>query len=208
MLEDGDIYRVVVNQRHIPSGKQIVNRFHFMATEVVGLIAAPEDFAQIAAEVLIGMHTVVSPYQSDDISYDGATFENLTNGIDIGSYSPPTALVGADPSPPEPLYVALSFKLVRATRLTRNGSKRFGGIGDANLTTNDGSNLAGTVGITAIEDWLATPAEVVVGTGLDFVSIPTIVRIPALGGPPTVFTAVASSEYRGAGSQNSRKQLL
>lgn len=208
MLSENDIVEIVINQRYVPSGQPMANVFHFQAQIVEGDWTDPANFSQFAADILIGMHTVVSVYQTDDVSYDSATFRNLTNGLDIGFYVPPTPLFGAVTGATEPLQLALSFKLNRATAIVRNGSKRFGGIADSFMNDATGAGMAGTAPTIAIQDWLAENTDIVAGGGDSCVARPIILRKTATGVPPTVFTYVASAIYRGAGSQNSRKELL
>jgi hypothetical protein len=208
MLSENDIVEIVVNQRHIPTGQAMVNVFHYQAQVVEGDWTDPANFAQFAADIMITMNEVVSAYQTTEISYDSATFRNLTNGLDIGIYIPPEPVLGAVSGTTEPLYVALSFKLNRATAIVRNGSKRFGGIADSFIVDPTGASIAGAANTVAIQDWLAENKDIVAGGGDTAVARPIILRKAAVGVPPTVFTYVASAIYRGAGSQNSRKQLL
>jgi hypothetical protein len=208
MLTENDIVEVVINQRHIPTGKPIVNVYHYQARTVVGDWSDPLDWRQLASDVFGTLYAVMSVYQTAEISWDSAVYTNLTNGLDIATYSPPDLTVGAVTGSTEPLYVALSFQLVRASRATRNGSKRIGGIADTFMTDANGSSFVGTAATVAIEEALSQSIPVVVGGGIDCALWPIILRKTALGVPPTVFSNVASAQYRGAGSQTSRKRLL
>lgn len=207
-MENGDLVRVVVQQRFIETNEQMLNVFHYQVTDVEGTWTDPADFAQFAAEVLIGMQEVVGVFQTTEIAYDSATFTNLTNGLEFGVYIPPVDLFGVVTPPTEPLHVAISFKLNRSTLATRNGSKRFGGIADSLITDATGQGIAGLTQTATLEAWLAEPFEVVVGGGNEATAIPVILRTAATGVPPTVFNPIASAQFRGVGSQNSRKRLL
>lgn len=208
MLEENDIVEIVLNQRHIPSGQAITNVFHYLASSVVGDWDSPAYFRQAALDVFTTLHAVMSVYQSNEISWDSAVFRNLTNQLDIATYNPDDPIVGAVASVPEPLQVALSFKLIRATMATRNGSKRIGGIADSIITDTSGSNLVGTADVLNIEEAFSQGIDIVATAGVEVTFVPIILRKAATGVPPTVYSLVAGAEYRGAGSQNSRKQLL
>lgn len=208
MLAENNIVQVIVNQRYTGTGQTFMNVYHYLATNVTGTWTDPDNFADIAAEVYIGMNAVVGVFQSVGIAYDSADFANLSNGLDIAQYVPTVALGGAAAGDSEPLQVALTFRLNRATAATRNGSKRFGGISDSAITTPQAANLAGTANVVAVQDWLSEPIEVVAGGGDECTLLPIILRRAAVGVPPTVYSEVASAIFRGAGSQNSRKELL
>jgi hypothetical protein len=208
MLANGNIIQIVTHMTDTSRNIPFDNVFHFRAYDVEGVISDPLDLGQIAADWFIGLHTVVSVYQSNVVTWDSANFENLTNSVDIGSYNPEDPLVGVVASPPEPAYVALSFQYVRATRVTRHGSKRFSGIADTLITDGSGASLAGTADMVALQNYLFEGFEAVLGAGLEASFEPVILRRTAAGVPPTVWNTLASVEYRGAGSQNSRKRLL
>ena len=208
MLSVGDLVQVIVNQRFIPSNEQMLNVFHYRITEVTPEFETTADYIQFAAEVLIGMHGVVSVFQTPEIAYDSAVFTNLTNGLDFGTYIPPVDLFGVVTSATEPLHVALSFKLNRSTLATRNGSKRFSGIADTLITDATGQGIAGLTQTATLEEWLADSFSVVVGDGINCTAQPIILRKTATGIPPTVYNPIANAQFRGVGSQNSRKQLL
>ena len=208
MLVENDIVEIVINQRHIPSGQPIANVYHFQAIDVLEDWTAVNSFKALASDVFITLYTPMSVFQSNEISWDSAVFTNLTNGVDIATFNPDDPYVGQVASVSEPLQVALSFKLIRSGRTTRNGSKRLGGIADSIITDTDGAALSGTADILAIEEVLANTIDIVISGGLSCGLVPIILRKTALGVPPTVFSPVAGAEYRGAGSQNSRKTLL
>lgn len=207
-MNENDIVKIVVNQRHIPTGQPIINVYHFLCTDVVGDWTSPLDFNQVAAEVFLGMHSYAGVFQTTEIAYDNATYQNLTNGLDLGIYIPPLDTFGVVESATMPLQVAASFKLVRTTAATRNGSKRFGGIADSLVNDATGQGLAGLAQTSSLEDWLASPIQVVVGGGNECTLVPIIVRKPSTNIPPTVYNRVLAGQFRGTGSQNSRKKLL
>lgn len=208
MLVNGDIVQIVTHLTDTSRNIPFDNIFNFVAHDVVGDWSDPDALDQVAADWLIGLHLVLAPFLSNVVTFDSATFSNLTDGISIGNYNPPAPLVGSVAAQPEPAQVALSFQYVRATRVTRHGSKRFSGVADTLITDGSGASLAGTADMVALQDYLASDMDVVTGGGTDASFTPIILRMPATPIPPTVYNTVSSVEYRGAGSQNSRKRLL
>jgi len=110
--------------------------------------------------------------------------------------------------PSDPGGTALSFKLIRSNRTTRNGSKRIGGIGDDIIDDTTGASLSSQPGIAAIENAFESPFPVTVSGSASCTLRPVIVRRPATGLPVSVFQRVSACEFRGIGSQVSRKRLL
>lgn len=102
---------------------------------------------------------------------------------------------------------AWSFKLNRGSRLTRNGSKRLAavpeGLGANNIPSSSARILAADVGAM----WEGT---IVVPWGAESDHMDLSMRIPktpTVGTLPTVFNTVTTVEFRGMGTQSSRKQL-
>lgn len=208
MLVDGDIVQIITHLTDTSRNIPFDNIFNFVAHSVVGDWSDSDPLDQVAADWLIGLHLVLAPFLSNVVTFDSANFANLTNQVDIGSYNPPSPLVGSVVALPEPAQVALSFQYVRNSRVTRHGSKRFSGVADSLITDGSGASLAGTADMVALQNYLQSDMDAVTGGGTDASFTPIILRMPATAIPPTVFNGVSSVEYRGAGSQNSRKRLL
>jgi len=207
-LEDGDIVRVVVNAHLAANSAPVINVFWFEVSELTGVISTSEDLEDAAADAFSTMMSPCQVYQSNQLVYDSAVLENMTNLIDYAIYTPASVVTGALTQESDPGGTALSFKLIRSNRLTRNGSKRIGGIGNNIVDDTTGADLAIQPGIAAIEAAFSTPFDVVVGAGGSCVFTPVIVRRPASGLPVTVHQKVNACVFRGIGSQVSRKRLL
>jgi hypothetical protein len=204
---DGDVLRITMFGYTQYNSSPLNNVFHYVVSELTGSFTNIEDQVQLAGDFLATVQPTFAEVQSIGAIISSVEVRNMTNLVDVATYIP-TGLVNGDlPVNAEPSQVALSFKLNRTTALTRNGSKRVGGIGVGVVTDTSGENLIDDPRITAIELMLAATIEIV--TGLDScVLIPVIARRPATGLPITITNRVASSSYRGAGSQNTRKRLL
>jgi hypothetical protein len=134
-------------------------------------------------DVLEGFRTVVLPsiqaIQSDEVEYGTAEADNLTNGVDFGTDPLYAGLTGNIVGEALPPYAAWAFTLERASKLTRNGAKRFAGV--AETSQEDGAATA------AFNPLLAT-AESAIGTSFAysnaqgaFSAFPLIVGVDANG---------------------------
>lgn len=208
MLQNNDIVRFTVNQSLSIVGAQIINVFHYRVFSLVGIVTTQAHYQQIIRDFMGTVVTTFAPLQSIQLDYTNTVFDNMTNLVDQATLVDDVDLHGSFNGPSEPAQVALSFKLLRTNRTTRHGSKRIGGIADGVLDTPNGVNLVNSTPVNAIEAALSQIVDVVISTGIQLSLEPVIVRRAPLGLPITVFNAISGAEYRGAGSQNSRKELL
>jgi len=208
MLNENDIVRFTVKQTIIASGAEVFNVFYYQAQDIAGVIETPEDYADMISDFMATVMGPVSQIQSSNLDYTSTIFDNLTNNLDQFTSTATSPSTGAVPSASEPSQTALSFKLVRATRLTRNGSKRIGGIAVGLITDPKGQSLVGNAQIVAVENALSQNVDMVLSDDQAVTLVPVIIRKPAVAGPVTVFNFVSDAVYRGVGSQNSRKELL
>lgn len=78
--------------------------------------------------------STVQEIQHNAFVWNEYSAANLTNELDIASITVSDAgAIGGEAMPP---FVAINFRLTRETRLTRNGSKRFGGMAEAFVNYN------------------------------------------------------------------------
>lgn len=208
MLVNGDIVRFTVNQSLTTTGAVIINVFHYQAAAITGTISTVAQYEAMITDFMASVMSHFAFFQSEDLSYVSTTLDNVTNLVDQTTYTATSPTEGDFAGPSNSGQTALSFKLIRTNRSTRNGSKRLGGVADGQLDTADGSNLVGSVPIGNITAALAATLPMVLPSAAGVDLIPVIARKPALGLPVTVFNPIASAEYRGVGSQNSRKELL
>lgn len=207
-LVDGDIVRFVLNAHLSVTGAPVINAFWFQVSELTGDLSTPEDFRLVCQDVFLTITDVFRNVQSIHLLYDNLVMDNMTNGIDFGVYAPTVLVTGNVNIESDPGQTALSFKLQRTNRLTRNGSKRVGGIAASLITDTDGSDLVGTANILAIQEMLAAPIDIAGIISGSCVLTPMIVRRTATGVAPTVFQPVFGAIFRGVGSQTTRKRLL
>lgn len=97
--------------------------------------------------------------------------ENMTNGIDFIEI--PVGINGNRADPGLPTSNALSVKLNRTTKITRNGGKRLAGVTENAVQNNDVILQAGI--ITDIETFWGTTLSVTAGMTNDFDLSPVIV---------------------------------
>lgn len=146
----GNILKVTQNQSFLG---QLVQNVYFY--RVVAVPVPPEgenvyDYAlqRFNAGVGIPMRAI----QSTSCVHTIYRVDNLSNGVDFFERAINVAgVVGEQPSPS---YNALNFVLRRATLLTRNGSKRVGGIGEA---ASNGNTC--TIDPTQLQDYADGVAE-------------------------------------------------
>src|SRR5680860_1141056 len=191
MLVENDILRVVVNQLNGVNNSPVLNVFWYQAREVVGVGWTVADYQSLAAEVYLGMSGLLSPIQVTELTYVNAVVDNMTNLVDTATYIPAIPAEGTGGVQGDPSQTAASFKLVRSTKLTRHGSKRFGGLGDIITSDPMGDDFSVSAACLAIEVWLSNEIEVVVGGGNEAYLYPVIVQRTAVGVPVTVINDVS-----------------
>lgn len=193
----GDLIQVIDNQTYL--GQQVLNVYYYRVVAPTGLFDGYlNDFNSWFTAAVIDK---VVDLQVDELSHVSREWRNMTNGVDLltdgsvinGSQSvSPAALM--------PSYVSLGFLLQRESLTTRNGYKRFAGIGDATIEGN--TVPLPNASITAVEAALA--ADIMVG--LAAVAEPIIVKRPIQAPVASyLYSSIGSATFRGVGTQNTRK---
>lgn len=106
--------------------------------------------------------------------------------------------------------IAWSFQLTRQNRTTRNGSKRIAGVPET-WVQNNTVLAANQAAINNAETALGETQWIVPwGVAGDEMTISPVIiqKPPVVTTPPTIINNVVGAQFRGIGSQNSRKQLL
>jgi hypothetical protein len=193
----GDIIRITDIQSFL--GQTLLNvYFYQLNLEGVFLTGYLADIALHFTEAVV---TPVSGVQDVTLSHTSLFLENLSNGVDILTYTTDFpidgTIPGADVFPP---YVSLGFQLIREERTTRNGYKRIGGISESSVT-------AGVIDLPSslIED-VQNGMKADIVSGLATLCNPVIVRHPItipLVSP--VFSHVGDCLFKSVGTQNTRK---
>jgi hypothetical protein len=192
-----EIVEIVSVARQANIVDDILNVFHYRNDDQVGISGA--DISALLNEWISNVLPGILAFQSDQIVYlevrgrsvTGVTFASVslgsTDGDITGSALPP--------------YVAYEFIYKRATALTRNGFKRFGGVIEEAI--DQGGNVTGApaAALTAAETTLET-------TLVDIVGFPYRPIILGRAVPPTLPLRVGEIDeiaFQRVTTQNSRK---
>lgn len=130
MLINGDIIRITDAQTFI--GQDVLNVYYY---EIANLV----DGVIILDLLLVFEDTVMNPVadlQVPSLQHLFLKGENASNNIDIQSLATNVFGDSITSGPPLPSYVSCGFSLNTSDRLTRNGSKRFSGIGETHVANN------------------------------------------------------------------------
>lgn len=143
----------------------------------------------------------VKGIQASEYLWRNGYIKNLSNGVDEWSTTLGTSEDrGRKASPPLPSYVTYTFRLKRESAITRNGYKRFAGVSEGD--GQDNSYSPGTTQIADVNAALAADLNI----GLVPAFEPIIVKRP-ISVPAGVYqyASIGSADFRGIGSQNTRK---
>lgn len=197
MAEGGDIIRIT--DRQVCLGQQMLNVYFYQLQNDGTFLSGYLD--TIALHFTEAVVTPVAVIQDDQLTHTELFLENLTNGVDILTYTDGYPIQGTitavDLMPP---FVSLGFQLLREERNTRNGYKRIGGISESIVTS--GIYSGDPTWVTDIENGMK--ADLV--EGLATLCHPIILHHPftvPLTSP--VFSNVGDCVFRGVGTQNTRK---
>src|SRR6185436_3891596 len=151
----GDLIRITDRRTFL--AQEVLNVYFYRVTSITGLGTGYLDLMGAAfADLVVDP---VAALQASDVSHSELFLENLSNGIDINTFTTGFPVVGAAGSDSLPPYASYGFQLIREDRTTRNGYKRFAGVTEANQT--DGIYTGGATAISNVED--ALKADMVVG---------------------------------------------
>jgi hypothetical protein len=194
-----DILQVDARVTHL--GREAHNVFHYKLISMdAGL-----GYADIANHFADWYSLAVAPITIASAVLDLVTITNLTNGLDIHEQTVSEAgLITGDNAPS---FVAWGFRLIRGSRLTRHGSKRFVGVSEDSTLGNEPQ--------ATIVDELNTCASklhegiLVSGTTIDVTLQPVIVGRDLVDDSyvlnPTKINTVIGAEFTALTTQNSRK---
>lgn len=154
--------------------EQVCNVFFY----VVKVWTGNADLSDVANNFISQVINPIRAIQSSSLEYQQVAVENVTDGLEFVEVSyVQTGSVGGTPALPS--YVAATFKLGRTTKITRNGSKRFAGITEADVIDNNTNFL--TSQTDPIEAALAADLDVVVSSVSEGTLGPVIVGRDVLG---------------------------
>lgn len=150
-LNSADVVRIIANQSYL--GQLMQNVFFYRA----GTLPTPPEGETLYQYALSRFNAQwgipVRAQQHTDCNHLFYRIENLTNGVDFAELQINTA--GAVSGDPAPSFQAINLTLQRSSLLTRNGSKRMGGLPESATTGNLVNWAGGTY--TAIQDAFGKP---------------------------------------------------
>lgn len=132
MLETGDILKITANQTLL--GQLVQNVFFYQCTAIPTSIEPYGPYEYIATRFNAVWGIGIRSMQSSALLHTVYRVDNVTNGIDFGEYTVNTA--GGISGEVAPSFTAINFLLRRTTGITRNGSKRLGGVPESLTTGN------------------------------------------------------------------------
>lgn len=162
--------------------------------------------AQGLGEVLFdALYSNILDVTNSQVIYIGGSFKNLSNPTEIGAFALSPFVPGTNSGDCLPPYVTYSFLLQRTDATTRNGHKRFAGVGE-------NAQLNGFI-VSAVEASIEAQADVM-GNALELAGVapdtwemelsPRIVRKDAAG-LMLLNQPVLSARFTSIGTQNTRK---
>jgi hypothetical protein len=204
-IGNNDIIRVTTQTAML--GMNCLNVFTYRAEEVVGAPtyeAVADSFEQLYDATV---NFIIHP----EAVLNLVKVENLTNEIDIFTKVFSDAGRGANAGQLMPPYVTYSIRLLRSSKITRHGSKRFAGVGENFV--NGGVWTAGGAGpqeiiefckdhitVDPTGDVLAVLRPVIIGRTLAIVDGAETYPLD-LG----KVNPVQDADFRGISTQNTRK---
>lgn len=194
----GDLLQITDSQTYL--GEQLLNIYYY---QVDAIGSTPDDnYEDLVEGFNLEVVAAMQAVQVTSLLHTSRTLKNLTNGLDFFvDTSVIPGLVAATSGQLLPSYVSLGFMLLRSTLSVRNGYKRIGGLTDQFVDGN--TSTYPLIDIDEIEENLANSITTVDGATMS----PVIVKrpIPAPGEGDPILSAVASAQFRGLGTQNTRK---
>jgi len=172
MIAANDILQILDVQTCL--GERMLNVYFYRVNALEGAA----DYGDVSTAFVTGVMEEVEAVQFTGTVHTSVIISNLTNGLDIFE-SALTGHIGEfATTEASPSLVALGFRLLRATALTRHGAKRIGGIAEG--VTQGNSVVGGSVGIcNTIANAMAANIAVTGTVDHDISLSPVIVgRIP------------------------------
>jgi len=126
---NGDVVRIEAVQTYL--GSTVRNVYFYQLQNVSGTVDAPSIVTDWQVQVL----SYVVQIQSASVDYVAVKLDNVTDGLSFFEVAL-TATSGAQSGATINSFTAYSFKLLRGSKLTRNGFKRICGVTEDNVNGN------------------------------------------------------------------------
>lgn len=207
-LAIGDIVKVTDFQSFL--GQIMQNVYFYRITAIPDTVNGGTVDEEVCWAFNTDVRSYVIPVQENICTHGITRMDNLTNGIDFAEINVPVSgLIAGDP---EPSFMAYNFVLRRTTGITRNGSKRIGGLDEGGVSGN-GITVVGAL-LTALGVAMASNlSHVSGGLSVDFAE-PVIVgrMIVGTGSHGDIYdldlskiNPIASASFTAVSTQRSRK---
>lgn len=144
-------------------GQVVLNVQHYI---ILSMETIADDLADYAEPMYNRWANTLSPFQSAQLIHTRTELYEV-NGLDFGIFASEDPTAGTETGDPLPSFNAVKVQLVRQTRATRHGWKRFAGLVETQV---QGNSLT-TGALTEIQNQVA--ALYPVNFTLDSVEFPT-----------------------------------
>ena len=194
----GDLLQVTDFQSYLGEVCLNVYYYRWFSAPALGTEYLEAIWDEVRSEVI----DQVVKLQVEQVVHTNLQVKNLSNGVDFYEDDPVrTGLIDAPDSEILPSYVALGFKLIRDSLVTRNGSKRVVGVPEGNVSGN--TYVGAGIDIEDVENAFVAQLEV----GIVTVAAPVIVKrpIPTPAGTSYLYSSVNGCAFTGMSTQNTRK---
>lgn len=193
----GDLIRITDKQTYL--GQECLNVYFYRIGDVTALVG--DYLAILGGWFRDNVMGRVINIQAAGVSHTGLFLENLSNGVDIETFTddfPVSGQMGdAAGMPP---FVSFGFEMLRESRVTRNGYKRYVGVCETQVT--DGIFVGDESDIALIETALGSDIHI----GLVTEAAPVIVKHPVIVPAGTyLYSDISAGVFKGIGTQNTRK---
>ena len=198
-LTIGDVIRLTICQN--VAQQEVCNVFAYVVDNVTGNVTLEDVITRFISDVLDELNVI----QSAAVLNDSVRAENLTNGIDF--FEQDWTGTGDRAGAAVSVFTAMSFRLNRSSKVTRNGFKRFPGI-SVDYENNSNTWVTGDTDIGNLENSLGDTLIVDGDTVSDQATISPIILGRNSDGSPDLsrFQNVASVSFQNTKTtQNSRK---
>lgn len=194
----GDLVQIVDIQTLL--GQTLMNVWYYRCT--VAVDDGVETLEQLASFLRLSVLDEITAIQVTGLLHTQRQVKNLTNGIDFfvdATVDP--GQVSTSGTDALPSFISAGFMLVRSSLATRNGYKRFGGLPESMVAGNASAIPTGLV--DNIESAIVQTPVLLNAAEFE----PVIVKrpIPEPGGGDYVYSTVSACQFRGIGTQNTRK---
>ncbi len=194
----GGLIQITDFQQYL--GHQILNVYYYRAIETVDW---GDNIITVLGDFTTRVIDVVRTIQSQNLVHEFIEARDLSSNLQVASITLSANGTFANTTENAPSSLCHTFRLQRNSLVTRNGYKRFAGVVEGQV---NGNNQAAIT--TQIANIITALADNLEDGGLEVLE-PVIVKRPI--NPPVgttyAYSTIAGCDYRGVGTQNTRKVL-